>query len=301
MDKEKKVLQSTHHGILKLAGTELYCDVLEDGTRVISRNAIFRAFRRTKRGRALSETRVPNMPSFIDAKNLQTYISSDLMGELKPIEYLTKTGRPITGYKAEVIPLLCDVYLKAREEKALTKPQEQIAIVSEILVRSLSKIGIVALVDEATGYQDIRNKDELQKLLALYVRKEFLPWTKRFPDSFYEEMFRLRGWSYNPIGGKKSQLVGKLTNQLIYNKLPKGVLTELKRVTPKSDAGNYTKKFHQSLTEDIGNPHLEKHLASVTTLMKVSPSWSKFNRLFVRAFGGQEELEFDSSEDKDTI
>ena len=292
MEKKNKTLQATHHGILKIAGAELVCDVLEDGTRVISRNAIFRAFRRTKRGRALSESRVANMPSFIDAKNLQPYISGDLMGELKPIEYLTKAGRPATGFKAEVIPLLCDVYLKAREERALTKSQEGIAVVSEILVRSLSKIGIIALVDEATGYQDIRNKDELEKLLAIYVRKEFLPWTKRFPDTFYEQLFRLKGWTYNPVGGRKSQFVGKITNELIYDKLPVGVLAELKRVTPKSDAGNYTKKFHQSLTDDIGNPHLEKHLASVTTLMKVSPNWNSFKRLFVRAFGGQQELEF---------
>jgi len=294
---EKKLLHSTHHGILRIVEAELSCDVLEDGTRIISRNAIFRAFRRTKRGRALSESRVPNMPSFIDARNLQPYISSDLLGELKQIEYLTKKGRTVTGYKAEIIPLLCDVYLKAREEKALTKPQERIAIVSEMLVRSLSKVGIVALVDEATGYQYVRNRDELQKLLALYVRKEFLPWTKRFPDTFYEELFRLKGWIYNPIGGKKTQLVGKITNELIYYKLPKGVLAELKKVTPKSTAGNYTKKFHQSLTEDIGNPHLEKHLASVTTLMKVSPNWGKFNRLFVRAFGGQQKLEFPAKDE----
>ena len=294
---EQKKLQSTHHGVLKLAGTELSADVLEDGTRVISRNAIFRAFKRTKRGRALNETRVPNMPSFIDAKNLQPYISKDLMGELKQIEYLSKTGKLITGYKAEIIPLLCDVYLKAREDNALTKPQERIATVSEILVRSLSKIGIVALVDEATGYQDIRNKAELQKLLALYVRKEFLPWTKRFPDTFYEELFRLKGWTYNPIGGKKTQLVGKLTNELIYDKLPKGVKEALKNATPKSEAENYTKKFHQSLTEDIGNPHLERHLASITTLMKVSPNWTNFHRLFVRAFGGQLDLDFPESKE----
>lgn len=235
------------------------------------------------------------MPSFIDAKNLQAFISKDLLGELKQIEYLTKAGKPTTGFKAEIIPLLCDVYLRAREQKALTKTQEGIAVVSEILVRSLSKVGIVALIDEATGYQEVRNKDDLQKLLALYVKKEFLPWTKRFPDSFYEELFRLKGWTYNPVGGRKSQMVGKITNDLIYNKLPVGVLAELKRVTPKSEAGNYTKKFHQSLTEDLGNPHLEKHLASVTTLMKVSANWGNFNRLFVRAFGGQQELELEYS------
>lgn len=293
-----KLQKETHHGILTLADTKLQCSVLEDGTRVISRNAIFRAFKRTKRGRAKNETREPNMPSFIDAKNLKPFISQDLMGGLTPIEYETKRGKKVAGYKAEIIPLICDTYLKAREGGALTKPQEPIAKVSEILVRSLSKVGIVALVDEATGYQEIRNKDELQKLLAMYVRKEFLPWTKRFPDTFYEEMFRLKGWTYNPVGGKKSQLVGKITNELIYDKLPKGVLAELKRVTPKSEAGNRTKKFHQSLSDDVGNPHLEKQLASVTTLMKVSPSWSKFKRLFVRAFGGQEELEFPEKGDE---
>ncbi len=66
----------------------------------------------------------------------------------------------------------------------------------------------------------------------------------------------------------------------------------LKKSTPKSKAGNYTKKFHQSLTEDIGNPHLERHLASITTLMKVSANWTNFHRLFVRAFGGQLDLDF---------
>ncbi len=296
---EEKKLQSTHHGVLKIAGTSLTCDVLEDGTRIISKSAIFRAFKRTKRGRMKDDVRVPNMPSFIDAKNLQPFISKDLMGVLKLIDYKTKTDKDASGFNAEIIPLLCDVYLKAREDGALKKSQESLAKISEILVRSLSKIGIVALIDEATGYQDVRNKDELQKLLALYVRKEFLPWTKRFPDTFYEELFRLKGWTYNPIGGKKTQLVGKLTNQLIYDKLPKGVKEALKKATPKSEAGNYTKKFHQSLTEDIGNPHLERHLASITTLMKVSPNWSNFNRLFVRAFGGQQELDF--PENKDTI
>jgi hypothetical protein len=293
---EKKLLKATHHGIVKLAGTNLECDVLEDGTRVISRNAIFRAFKRTKRGRAKNETRVPNMPSFIDAKNLQPFISSHLMGELKTIDYVSVRGKGTSGFKAEIIPLLCDVYLRAREEEALTKPQERIAQVAEILVRSLSKIGIVGLVDEATGYQYVRDKGELHRILEMYVRQEFLPWTKRFPDTFYEELFRLKGWSYNPLSVKRPQIVGRLTNELVYDKLPKGVLAELKRVTPKSNAGNYTKRFHQSLTDDIGNPHLEKHLASVITLMKVSPDWRRFMRLFVRGFGGQLELDFEKED-----
>src|SRR5579871_4873074 len=45
----ERVFQATHTGELPLAGKVIQCAVLEDGTRVISRNAIFRAFGRTKR------------------------------------------------------------------------------------------------------------------------------------------------------------------------------------------------------------------------------------------------------------
>jgi len=152
------------------------------------------------------------------------------------------------------------------------------------------------LFDSKASQQPDRVKIALQKLLEMYVRKEFLPWTKKFPDVFYEELFRLRGWPYDPTTIKRPHLVGKLTNQLVYEKLPKGVLIELKQTTPKSKAGNYTKRLHQGLTEEIGNPHLERHLASVITLMRVSSSWPKFMRNFVRAFGGQEQLPFNEGD-----
>ena len=146
-------------GILKIGEKELECAVLEDGTRVISRNAIFRAFGRTKRGRAKYETRVPNMPTFIDAKNLQPYINNDLEGELKQIKYINISKKETTGYKATVIPLLCDLYLEARDKGVLTKSQLPLAMASEILLRSFAKVGIIALVDEATGFQYERDQD----------------------------------------------------------------------------------------------------------------------------------------------
>jgi hypothetical protein len=77
-----------------------------------------------------------------------------------------------------------------------------LAIASEILVRSLSKLGIVALVDKATGYQAERDKDDLERLLSKYISKELLPWTKRFSDEFYQEMFRLREWNYPTSSGQ---------------------------------------------------------------------------------------------------
>lgn len=282
----KKVLKATHFGALKIGEKELNCAVLEDGTRVLSNTAIFKAFDRPRKGKGKEIYRT-EMPSFIDANNLKPFIN-EVFGDGTgfSIEYINN-GRILSGYKAEMLPLICEVYLKARDMGVLTTNQEPLAVAAEVLVRGLSKVGIIALIDEATGYQYDRQKDELQKILKAYIAPELLPWTKRFPDEFYENLFRLHGWQYNPLSVKKPSYVGKLTMDLVYNQLPPGVADELKNKTPKSKAGHYTKRFHQSLTSDIGEPHLEKQVAIVTTLMKISPNWRTFKSHFSRAFGGQ--------------
>jgi hypothetical protein len=145
-------------------------------------------------------------------------------------------------------------------------------------------VGVIALVDEATGYQAVRDRDELHKILAAYINDELLPWSKRFPDEFYRELFRLRGWPYSPPSPKRPKYVGKLTNELVYEKLPPGVLEELRGKNPVVKDGWRRYRHHQFLTMDIGNPHLEKHVTAVTTLMRVSATWSRFKKLFDRAF-----------------
>lgn len=125
------------------------------------------------------------------------------------------------------------------------------------------------------SYQYDREHDELQRLLSAYISEELMPWTKRFPDEFYKQMFRLKGWTYN--GKKRPKYVGKLTNQYIYDQLPKGVLEELKQRTPKN------KRLHQSLTDEIGVPHLDKQLQKTIGLMQASDSWEEFEILFKKA------------------
>ncbi len=304
-----KPLKANYEGKLNLGDVELNVAVLEDGTRLISRNAIFKAFDRTKRGRAKDEKRAENRPSFIDAKNLQPLIDEQLDALLYPVNYIDSTGKPGTGYNALILPGLCKVYLDARskinpetKKPYITQSQLPLAIASENLLLALSTIGIIALIDEATGYQYEREKDELQKILKAYVSEELLPWQKRFPDIFYKELFRLNGWDFTVKDiRKRPGVVGKWTNQLIYDQLPKGVLDELKRKTPKSESGNYTARFHQSLTPDIGNPQLQAQVSSIITLFQISDNmdtfWSQFNRLVARR-NGQLELSFNQ---KDTV
>ena len=77
---------------------------------------------------------------------------------------------------------------------------------------------------------------------------------------------------------------GKLTNELVYDKLPPSVLEELKRLNPSNKKYQRKDRLHQRLTEGIGNNHLEKQVAVVTTLMKISPNKRTFKRHFERAF-----------------
>jgi hypothetical protein len=122
-----------------------------------------------------------------------------------------------------------------------------------------------------------------------------------FPDTFYYEIFRLKKWDFTVSGIKKRPgVIGRWTNELIYKQLPKGVLDELKSKTPKSNEGNYTARFFQSLTPDIGHPSLTAQIYKVIGLMSISNNWeefkSHFNKMVDRA-NGQMEINFDVVEE----
>lgn len=289
INEQEQILKATHFGKITIGDKELPCAVLEDGTRVLSSKAMFKAFDKVRKGKGKEENRVTNMPSFIDANNLKPYVDKAFgEGTTFSVRYIAKNKSELDGYKAEIVPIICDIYLQARQDNVLTPNQLPVAQASEILVRSLSKVGIVALIDEATGYQEERERDELQKLLSLYVREEYLPWTRRFPLDFYKEMFRLKGWKMK--GNAKSPLVGQYTNKYVYDVLPEPVIEEIKKKNPlvqnKSNANKFHRlhRHHQYLTDNTGIPHLDKHLASVITLMKLSDTWEEFETLFNKRF-----------------
>ena len=275
------VLKVTHPGKIIIGEKELTCAVLEDGTRVLSNTSVFKAFNRPRKGKGKEECRVTEMPSFIDAKNLKPYLYRVLRdGTEYSVKYLSN-GRELDGYKAEIIPLLCEIYLQARQDNVLTATQQPLALAAEILVRSLSKVGIIALIDEATGYQADRDRNELQLILSKYIREEYLEWTKTFPDEFYIQMFRLKGWEYK--GKPKPPVVGTYTNKLIYEQLPPNVLEELKKKSPKIN--NYRRRrLFQYLTDHTGIVHLDRHLISIITLMRACDSWDEFVNKFNKAF-----------------
>lgn len=292
-----KKIRATHEGILRIGNSELDVAVLENGTRVITQSAVFKALDRPSRG----TTRLINVPTFMDAQNLQPFISEDLNSVINKIEYIDIKGNTQEGYDATILPLVSDLYLKAREAGVIKlASQRDTAQKAEILVRSLAKVGITALVDEATGYQYDRERDALQVVLEAYISQELLKWQKMFPDMFYYEIFRLNGWDFTVNGiNRRPGVIGKWTNELIYKQLPNGVLKELQEKTPKSSEGNYTARFFQSLTPDIGHPALTAQIYKVVGLMNISNNWAEFKSHFnkmVDRSSGQTEIDFDKVE-----
>lgn len=284
----EQIPRATHESRdLKIGDATISCAVLDNGARVLTQDTFLQSIGRLARGGGGQGALASDLPVFLRAKNLEPYLTPEVREMSRVVVFKTVRGGKAHGYRAELLPVVCNLYLKARDDGVLLtggRGQERIAATCEMLIRGLATVGIIALVDEATGYQYDRDRQALHKILEAYIAEELLPWAKRFPDEFYKHLFRLRGWPYSPPSPKKPKYVGKLTNQLVYEQLPAGVLDELKAKNPKNEKGRRKHKHHQFLTEDIGNPHLERHIASVTTLMRAAPNWKNFERLFARAF-----------------
>jgi hypothetical protein len=185
-----------------------------------------------------------------------------------------------------LLPKVCEVYLQAREDGKLTSQQMHVAQACELLVRGLTHVGIIAMVDEATGFQYVRARNALAEILEAFIKDELGKWARRFPEDFYRELFRLKGLEW-PFKKNPPQYVGHWTNSLIYKRLAPGVLEELRSKTPKDKKGRRKYKLHQWLTEDVGHPKLQEHIASVVTLMRACDDWDTFEKLLNRSLPKQ--------------
>lgn len=278
-------IKAEHEGVLKIGAMEIPCAVLEGGQRVLTQSGFMQAIGRARqaKGRQYYDADV-NMPAFLTAKNLKPYISKELEVTSSQIEFRSLRGTRAFGYSADLLPKVCDVFLDAEKAGALLPGQKHIAERAHILIRGLAHVGIVALIDEATGYQDIRPRQALQAILDAFLRKELAAWASRFPNEFYQEIFRLQGWEWRNISTKRPRMVGKLTKDIVYARLAPGILRELEERNPRNDNWQRKARHHQWLTEDIGHSALAQHLHAVIALMRISRTWGQFHGMLNQAF-----------------
>jgi hypothetical protein len=286
--------KALREGNLKIGDTIIPCAVLDDGdhskqpTRVLTQRGVFVALGRHKNP-TKGQSTIDDRPGFLSAKNLEPFISNELRRSWTPIKFrLTGRGGGFKGniafgYRAEILPRVCEVFMNADADGKLTVNQKHIAIKARILIAGLAEVGVIALVDEATGFQDIRDRVALQEILDKYLIKEFAAWSKRFKDEFYKEIFRLRNWTWQGMKVNRPQCVAQYTKNLVWSRLAPGLLRELEKRNPMGESGSRKGKHHQLLTDDVGHPALDKHLETVTKIMCGYDNWDAMMRHIDRA------------------
>jgi hypothetical protein len=267
---------------LKIGDIEIPCYVLNDGTRVLHQRGMVDALgmARGSSGGIGGD----RLAKFVAGERLKPYVSADLLAVTEsPIKFKAPNGHVAYGYDANVLAELCDAVIAARNAGKLQKQQAHIAEQCETLKSGFARVGIIALVDEATGYQYDRARTALADILEAFLKGALGAWAKRFDDDFYKELCRLRDIPWPPIKNLPSYF-GHLVNDVVYDRLAPGLKSELQARSPKTPRGNRKNKMHQWLTDDIGHPKLKEHIIAVKALMRSCDDWEDFHRRLDRAF-----------------
>ncbi len=283
---ESAIPKAEYTGTIKIADVEIPCAVVEINGEVV------RLVVQREVVNLLTGSRKGILDRYLGAKNLQGYVPKKFKDKnLNQATYVVEmNGRRAFGYNGEDIVDICKMYLDARKAGNVLLPNQiQLADRAEIIVTSLAKLGITALIDEATGYQQVRARDALQAYLDRVLRKSLAAWVKRFPDEFYEQMYRLKKWKWSGTSSRRPHVAANYTTNIVYARLGPRILGELEKLNPKKPQGGRKGKHHQWLTDEVGHPQLAQHLYAVIGLMRISDNWEQFMKLLDRAYPKQDE------------
>jgi hypothetical protein len=278
--------KATHQGKMTVGDLDLDCYVLEDGRRLFHKRGMARALGMKSGGGNV-------FMRAVQRKGLGSEVNAELLAKIEdPIVFKPLTQDLAHGYDADVLVDVCKAVIRAGEADKLTKSQEGLATQARILLQAFAKVGVTALIDEATGYQQVRDPNALRILVQQYIEAEKREWEKQFPDDYYDELNRLYGSKRLTTTGSgaviqnRPQHFANFTRSHVYHPLENGaVLEELDRINPKIDKrGTRRARFHQHLTLGYGIEKLKRQVGEVMTLMKVSDTVGQFRRLFAKRF-----------------
>lgn len=268
---------------LALGGIEVDCYVTEDGERLIAGRGMQDVLK-------LVDEELPSSGQKPGSR-LTRLLSNK---KLKPLIYKDKSpdhfaprkrryqGSLIAGFNAEMLVDICEGMLDARSRELLTtRRQNVVAVQCELILRGLAKTGIVALIDEATGYQSLRPADGLRTYFDAILRKDLAAWLKKFPDEFYENIYKLRGWIWPGMGKNRFSVVAHYTNDLIYERIAPGLSDELSARNPKNASGYRAAKNHQLLNVEAGEKLFAQQMFAVlmiqrACLSRAGDKWAHF-------------------------
>jgi hypothetical protein len=278
---------------IRIAGIEVPCYVLDDDRRVISTSGMLDTLQIARGG---SMVRGMNrLELFVSRDRIRSHVSSELLYKIRnPIRF--RIGKNVAnGYTSDTLIDIAEAVISASNSKiGLQTQQAAIAFQCRIITSALTRIGLIALIDEATGHQTKREKDALQQILTTYILPEHRPWMKTIPDDFTKEIYRVYGWT-RTSNNRGPRYAGKLIRQLIYERLPKPVLPALDLQNPADAKYRRKHKHHSFLTLEQGLDHFRTQVITVMTLLRISRNKSEFKRNLRAYFSNQTEMDFDRS------
>jgi hypothetical protein len=278
------VPEASHQGVLKIGDRALDVYVLEDGRRLFHKRMMGHALGlRSQGGNAFVK--------MISGQTMRSEIPDELAEKIaKPVIFRGFRGDPVHGYEASVLIDVCEALIRLRDRGDLTARQAFLAIQAEFILRSSARLGIIALIDEATGYSDNKRKDEYRQLFQEFLRDEFAQWEQdEYPEKFFDMIYRLYGLKRkNPDSNKHPQFFGKFIRKYVYYPLANShgaILEQLDQRNPVVYVnGGRRYKMYQFLTEKVGMPALRAHLWQTIGIGSIMSDAETFDRAFYKAF-----------------
>lgn len=259
---------------IRIADIEVQCYVLDDDRRVIATSGVLDALQMARGGAMVKG--MNRLELFAAQNRLKPYVSNDLLARIAdPIRF--RIGNNVThGFESDTLIELAEAVIQADNAGALQKQQIVIAHQCRVITASLTRLGLIALIDEATGYQRKRDSEELQTILTAYLLPEHRPWIQVVPEEFTDEIYRVYGWERKPQN-RGPRYAGKLIRQLIYEKMPKPVLPALDDKNP-SDSNYRRKRKHNQFLTQQGMDHFRSQVITIMTLLRISHDKGEFKR-----------------------
>jgi hypothetical protein len=273
VESKPEMTYSMFTGSLTLGSITLDCHVLSNGRRVLSQGQVVRV-----------------LTGGSDTSNLGRYLQRVPLYQAGMLDGRTDQfripGTPTiaTGLDATLLIEVCEMYLDARQQNLLHRSQADLARAAEIIVRACAKVGIIALIDEATGYQEVRDKNALQLKLQAFIADDMQEWAKMFPDEFWYELARLEGIRYSPRS--RPLRWGRYVMAFVYDAVDDDVGKELRKRNPNP---HFAQNHHQWLKE-FGRDKVHDQLQRVIAIMKACDSMPEFKRRFEKVFAKQYQL-----------
>lgn len=276
---------------------ELQCYVLDNNMRVLSMRSLQSGIGMSEGGGTGGARRIPSLMRRIAEKGIKI-MGLDVRSD-DPIKFILPSGIIGDGYDATILPDICAVLIEADRNGILSKKTYgHIVDRAALLQHGFATMGIIFLVDKATGYDDWKKAEDFGKIIELFVVKDMKPYLSKFPPDFYKEICRLRGVPYDPNSVKRPAYFGHLTNDIVYFRLAPGVWKEIKERAKKSTKVK-SPHLHRFLTDDIGDPRLKEVITTNITAMKLSDNWEDFKNKLDRvlpAYGQTLSLQLDKND-----